>query len=162
MNFRNGQLNLWLDFHSSGRCSSPLLSSPTEASLVTRFQIVSSAFIAASILVGATLPASASVYEDAKKVCLERFNDEQKSGSVPKGMNKSRYLAQCQKSYVRSVQLENELNNVDSKTDDSVDGSNAQSKDGQGGPEILPPATTPKKPAKTSATKPLPRFKPAV
>ena len=131
---------------------------------MTRIQIFSSVLIAGSVLAGSAMPAAASVFEDAKKVCLERFNDEQKSGSVPKGMNKSRYLAQCQKSYVHSVQLENELNNTDSKTDNSVDGSNAQSRDGQGGPEILPPAATAKsaKPAKKAANKPLPRFKPTV
>ena len=77
---------------------------------MTRIQILSSVLIAGSVLAGSAMPAAASVFEDAKKVCLERFNDEQKSGSVPKGMNKSRYLAQCQKSYVHSVQLENELN----------------------------------------------------
>jgi len=125
-------------------------------------RIFSSVLIAGSVLVGAALPAAASVAEDAKKVCLERFNDEQKSGSVPKGMNKQRYLSQCQRSYARSVQLENELNNQDAKPDTGIDGSNAQSKDGQGGPEILP-ATSSTKPAKTAKpAKPLPRFKPAV
>jgi hypothetical protein len=126
---------------------------------VTRIRIFSSVLIAGSVLAGAALPAAASVAEDAKKVCLERFNDEQKSGSVPKGMNKARYLSQCQRSYVHSVQLENELNNQDAKPDTGIDGSNAQSKDGQGGPEILP-VTSSTKPAK--AAKPLPRFKPAL
>jgi hypothetical protein len=119
--------------------------------------------IAGTVLAGVALPAAASVAEDARRVCLERFNDEQKSGSVPKGMNKARYLAQCQKSYVHSVQLENELNNQD-KADNSIDGSNAQSKDGQGGPEILPVRSSakPVKAAKTPSAKPMPRFKPAV
>lgn len=129
---------------------------------MTRTRIFSSVLVAGSVLAGAALPAASSVYEDAKKVCLERFNDEQKSGSVPKGMNKSRYLSQCQRSYVRSVQLENELNNQDSKPGTTtVDGSNALSKDGQGGPEILP-ATSARKAAKVPSAKPLPRFKPAV
>ena len=133
---------------------------------MTRIRILSSVLIAGSVLAGAALPAAASVAEDAKKVCLDRFNDEQKSGSVPKGMNKQRYLAQCQKSYVHSIQLENELNNQDAKPDNGIDGSNAQSKDGQGGPELLP-VTKPAKPARTPAgkatsAKPTPRFKPAI
>lgn len=119
-------------------------------------RLLSSLAIAGSIFAVTANVAIASVYDDAKKVCLERYNDELKSGSVPNGMNKTRYLNQCQKSYVHSVQLENELNENQA---DNQDGSNAQSKDGQGGPEILPPAPPAKK---APASKPVPRFKPTI
>lgn len=121
-------------------------------------RLFSSLAIAGSIFALTANVAMASVYDDAKKVCLERYNDELKSGSVPKGMNKTRYLTQCQNSYVRSVKLENELNENQA---DNQDGSNAQSKDGQGGPEILPPAPAAHA-KKTPASKPVPRFKPTI
>ena len=47
-----------------------------------------------------------SVTEDAKKVCIERYNMEKDGGSLPKGMAKSKYMSQCTKGYVRTVQLE--------------------------------------------------------
>ena len=119
-------------------------------------RLLSSLALAGSIFAVTANVATASVYEDAKRVCLERYNDELKSGSVPKGMNKTRYLNQCQNSYVRSVKLENELNENQA---DNQDGSHAQSKDGQGGPEILPPAPAAKK---APASKPAPRFKPTI
>jgi|GEM_PF-2081040 len=106
-------------------------------------------------------PAKASVWDDARKVCLERYNDELKSGSVPNRMTKDRYVRQCQASYVRSAKLDNELEEVRSPNDQAGDAGNFN---GQGGPEDLvsPPPAQPAKPAAPArASKPLPRFKPA-
>ena len=50
-----------------------------------------------------------SVTEDAKKVCTERYTMEKDGGSLPKGMAKSKYMSQCTKGYVRTVQLEAQL-----------------------------------------------------
>lgn len=125
---------------------------------MTNMRLFSSLAIVGSIFAVTANVAMASVYDDAKKVCLERYNDELKSGSVPKGMNRTRYLSQCQNSYVRSVKLENELNENQAA---NQDGSDAQSKDGQGGPEILPPAPAAHA-KKTPPSKPVPRFKPTI
>jgi hypothetical protein len=103
------------------------------------------------------------VWDEARKVCTERYNDEARSGTVPNGMNKTRYMNQCQGSYVRSAKLENEL---EDNLNEVTDGSASHSKNGQGGPEILLPQAQPagqvagRKPA--TATKPLPRFKPTI
>lgn len=123
-----------------------------------RIHLFSSVLIAGSFFASAAMPSAASVYDEARKVCNDRFSDEQKSGSVPKGMSKERYLGQCQRSYVRSVKLESELNDADN----DFDGSEAQSKDGQGGPEILPPQAASAKGTRKAAVKPLPRFKPTI
>lgn len=106
-------------------------------------------------------PATASVWDEARKVCLERYNDELKSGSVPNRMTKDRYVKQCQASYVRSAKLDQELEDVLSPNDEAGD---AGSFNGQGGPEdlVTPPAVQPPKPAAPGrVSKPLPRAKPA-
>ena len=126
---------------------------------MTKMRLLSSLSIIGLLTMASTMPSSASVYEEAKKVCAERFADEQKSGSVPTGMSKSRYLSQCQNSYVRSVKLESELNDAS-----MVDQENSvrHSKNGQGGPEILPPAAKPAASTSVKVVKPLPRFKPTI
>lgn len=106
-------------------------------------------------------PATASVWDDARKVCLERYNDELKSGSVPNRMTKDRYVKQCQASYVRSAKLDEELEDALGPNDGAGD---ASSFTGQGGPEdlVTPPAAQQPKPAAPArAAKPLPRAKPA-
>jgi len=127
-------------------------------------RLFSSVVFSAACALASVVPASAgSVWDEARKVCTERYNDEVKSGTVPNGMNKTRYMNQCQGSYVRSVQLENEL---DDNLTDNADGSDANSKNGQGGPEILLPQAHPSAQAAgrkaTAATKPVPRFKPTI
>lgn len=131
---------------------------------VMRF-ICSAAFVSA-VAAAFVAPASAgSVWEEARKVCTERYNDEVRSGTVPNGMNKTRYLNQCQGSYVRSVKLESELEET---LDVEVDGSDAQSRNGQGGPEILVPQSAPAAPGaaaparKSAPSRPVPKFKPTI
>ena len=64
--------------------------------------------IAFSVLgLAATLaPSAASVYDDAKKICLDRYVEEKVENSVPAGMSKERYLRQCQGSYVKTAARE--------------------------------------------------------
>ena len=100
--------------------------------------------LCAAIAVGfafslAPLPASAtSITEDAKKVCIERYNLEKDGGSLPKGMAKSKYMSQCTKGYVRTAQLEASL---------AQQGTSANSQAGTSGnslaaqPEPLKPQT---------------------
>lgn len=133
---------------------------------MTPMRLFSSAILASVIATAFVAPATAgSVWEEARKVCTDRYNDEVKSGTVPNGMNKTRYMNQCQGSYVRSVKLESEL---EENLQGDMDGSTAHSKNGQGGPEILPPQSQPVAPATTVTTKkvapakPLPRFKPTI
>lgn len=132
---------------------------------MTPMRMFSSAAFVSAVAMASVMPASASsVWEEARKVCTERYNDEAKSGTVPNGMNKTRYMNQCQGSYVRSVKLESELEenlNID------VDAPVAHSKNGQGGPEILPPQSARDASAslsgkKQAPSKPVPRFKPTI
>lgn len=125
---------------------------------MTSTRLLRSCAIIGLVTMASGAPSSASVYEEARQVCAARFADEQKSGSVPKGMSKSRYLSQCQNSYVRSVKLERELRGA-SKSDQEETAKH--SKDGQGGPEILPPASTAKA-TRPKLVKPTPRFKPTL
>jgi len=63
-------------------------------------------------LVGWTMPLSvawASLAQEAKKVCLERYNAEKDGGTLPAGMPKSKYMSQCTRSFVRNAQLEAEM-----------------------------------------------------
>ena len=57
-------------------------------------------------LLAALVPAHASVAQDAKKICLERYNVEKDGGTLPAGMAKAKYLKQCTTSYVRNAALE--------------------------------------------------------
>jgi hypothetical protein len=104
-------------------------------------------------------PAVSSPWEEARKICLERYNDEVRSGTVPNRMTKSRYLNQCQASYVRSAKLEDELEEAM-----GADAGQAQanSPNGQGGPEdLVRPATQPaRNAAPARPVRPTPRFKP--
>lgn len=131
---------------------------------MTPMRLFSSVVFSAACALASVVPASAgSVWDEARKVCTERYNDEVKSGTVPNGMNKTRYMNQCQGSYVRSVQLENEL---EDNLGDNTDGSASHSKNGQGGPEILLPQAQATEPATgrkaTVTSKPVPRFKPTI
>jgi hypothetical protein len=100
---------------------------------------------AALALTGLT-PASASVAEDAKKICLERYNVEKAGGTIPAGMPKAKYLKQCTTSIARNARLEAEMEAAAA----------AQGQSGQGGPAITDPANTPKltnpKPVQTPKT----------
>lgn len=107
-------------------------------------------------------PAVASVWDEARKVCLDRYNDELKSGSVPNRMTKDRYVKQCQASYVRSAKLEDELEGA---LGPNVETTSGDSFNGQGGPEDPEPVIVDRpKPAAAAApardAKPLPRPKP--
>ena len=131
--------------------------------MVNRMRLFSSVAFSAACILASVVPASAgSVWDEARKVCTARYNDEVKSGTVPNGMNKTRYMNQCQGSYVRSVQLESELEDF---LNDTTNGSGSNSKNGKGGPEILLPQAHPKEQGAsshkgTTSTKPVPRFKP--
>lgn len=63
-----------------------------------------------AIAVAATLsPALATSNEDAKKICLERYNLEKEGGTIPVGMTKAKYMSQCTNSIRRQAKLEQEL-----------------------------------------------------
>ena len=64
--------------------------------------VLSLGFVAPAI--GASFDAAA-----ARKTCQDRYADEQKSGTIPAGMSKSRYVSQCANSLRRDFQLEQEL-----------------------------------------------------
>lgn len=61
--------------------------------------------------------ASSTSTQDAKKICLERYNLEKEGGTIPVGMSKSKYMSQCTNSIRRNAQLEQEM---------SAQGSNGQ------------------------------------
>lgn len=65
---------------------------------------------AVALLVGSTV-ATAAVFDakEAKKTCLDRYNEEQAGGTIPAGMSKSKYLSQCVNSMRRNAELEKEL-----------------------------------------------------
>lgn len=50
--------------------------------------------------------ASAANAQDAKKICLERYNLEKSGGTLPDGMAKSKYMSQCTNSIKRIAALE--------------------------------------------------------
>jgi hypothetical protein len=91
-------------------------------------------------------PANASIKEDAKKICLERYNVEKAGGTIPAGMPKEKYMRQCTTSIVRNAQIEAEMEAAAA----------AQGQGGQGGPALTDPSATPKltttKPASTAKT----------
>jgi len=55
----------------------------------------------------------ASPAQDARKVCLERYNVEKAGGTLPAGMSKAKYLTQCTTSILRNAKLEAELKAAD-------------------------------------------------
>ena len=81
----------------------------------------------------ALLPVRASVAEDAKKICLERYNVEKAGGTIPAGMPKAKYMKQCTTSIVRNAALEQA----------AAQEASAQGAGGRGGPLISEPANTP-------------------
>lgn len=54
-------------------------------------------------------PGHASPAQDAKKICLERYEVEKAGGTLPAGMNKTKYVNQCTLSILRNAKLEAEL-----------------------------------------------------
>ena len=60
-------------------------------------------------LVAALSPGQASPAQDAKKVCLDRFEIEKAGGTLPIGMNKTEYVNQCTLSILRNAKLDAEL-----------------------------------------------------
>ncbi len=119
------------------------------------------AFASSSTAAVLAAPVHASTWEEARKVCLERYNDELRSGTVPNRMTKSRYLNQCQASYVRSAKLEDELE--ETLGPDALSIEDTADLNGQGGPELLPPSrpVQPKQVTPPRPSIPQPRFKPA-
>lgn len=101
--------------------------------------------------------ASASAYDDARKICAERYDLEKSSGTVPAGMTKERYLGQCQRGYMRNIKLQEALDDADQAkpADNIVPSKNVLKQNGQGGPEILPPS-------RSNRQIPAPRFKPTI
>jgi hypothetical protein len=91
------------------------------------------AFGLAALLSAFALPAAASVAEDAKKICLERYNVEKAGGTIPAGMPKSKYMKQCTSSIARNAALQEKL------ADDAA----AQGAGGQGGPTVTDPSKIP-------------------
>jgi len=160
MNGIDGQLNLWLDFAGLRLSVLPIRTGAVWPSVTLMRNSVFLAFAALGLASIQAAPASASVWDDARKVCLDRYNDEVKSGTVPNRMTKARYLNQCQASYVRTAKLEDELEEA---LGPNTDATEATVRDGQGGPELLPPAppAQPKPAAPPRPAKPMPRFKPA-
>lgn len=53
--------------------------------------------------------AGATSTDDAKKICLERYNLEKDGGTIPVGMSKAKYMSQCTNSIRRQAKLEQEL-----------------------------------------------------
>ena len=100
---------------------------------------------AALVSIG-SLPAGASVAQDAQKICLERYNVEKAGNTIPAGMPKSKYMSQCTKHVVSNAQIEEDL------AKDAA----SQGQGGEGGPLITDPSKTPK-----LSTKPVPTAKPA-
>lgn len=60
---------------------------------------------------GFVAPATAASFDAAaaRKTCQERYADEHKSGTIPAGMSKSRYVSLCANSLRRDFQLEQDL-----------------------------------------------------
>lgn len=76
-------------------------------------RIALSAVVTVSGLVGLVSlaqTAQASLAQEAKKICIERYNVEKAGGTLPAGMPKSKYLSQCTRSFIRNAQLEAEMN----------------------------------------------------
>jgi hypothetical protein len=57
------------------------------------------------------LPATATAFDSKKanKICVDRYNIEKESGTVPAGMPKSKYVSQCTRAMKRNAQLQAEL-----------------------------------------------------
>jgi len=156
----NGQSKFCLDFVENPRCFDGGKETGGRSRVTVMRKLFVLAFASVSTAAVLAAPVRASSWEEARKVCLERYNDEARSGTVPNRMTKSRYLNQCQASYVRSAKLEDELEETLDQnaqpTGDAVD------RNGQGGPELLPPRAAQAKPAMPARpTVPQPRFKPA-
>jgi hypothetical protein len=75
--------------------------------LVTSFRW----FSALAIGLVCVLPASAATFDvkAARKTCLDLYNAEKESGTIPAGMPKSKYVNQCTNSMRRSAELDKEL-----------------------------------------------------
>jgi hypothetical protein len=85
-----------------------------------------------------------------------RFVDNGNNPSTDTWLNRN----QCQASYVRPAKLEDDLEEA---LGPNTGATEATVRDGQGGPELLPPAAQaqPKPAATPRPAKPMPRFKPA-
>lgn len=73
---------------------------------------ISLASIAAVGIAVTLAPAMATSTEEAKKICLERYNLEKEGGSIPVGMTKAKYMSQCTNSIKRNAQLEQDEQNA--------------------------------------------------
>ncbi|NOT41900.1 MAG: hypothetical protein HOP13_15575 [Alphaproteobacteria bacterium] len=94
-----------------------------------------------------TATANASVTQASpQKICLERYNAENASGTIPYRMSKATYINQCIGSIRRAAKLEQELADGTAATDDV------------GANEVTPaaanakPAATTNKPARVQTT----------
>ncbi len=66
-----------------------------------------SAAIALGFALSPAMAASAPAAQEAKKICLERYNLEKSGGTLPDGMAKSKYMSQCTNSIRRIAALQN-------------------------------------------------------
>lgn len=59
----------------------------------------------------AVAPATAATFDvkAAKQTCLDLYNAEKESGTIPAGMPKTKYVSQCTNSMRRSAELDKEL-----------------------------------------------------
>jgi hypothetical protein len=60
-----------------------------------------------ALTLSTALAADTSVVQEAKKICLERYNLEKSGGTLPDGMAKSKYMSQCTNSIKRTAALQN-------------------------------------------------------
>jgi hypothetical protein len=89
----------------------------------------------------ASLPAIAVAFDAkaARKTCLERYNTEKESGTIPAGMPKSKYLSQCTNSMRRAAKLKQEL----AEEQAAKKGSNELTTAAQGQPGTTPSTSKP-------------------
>ena len=107
---------------------------------MNRVQLISSVSFGLIVVTASLSPASASLADDARRVCAERYTREAASGTVPYRMSKSRYLSQCTTSYIRTEKLNAQPGLQADQSDDDFDAEvSGDDRDGIGGPEILEP-----------------------
>lgn len=72
--------------------------------------IGSATLVFSAALCGTAMAATATFdVQEAKKTCLERYNAEQESRTIPAGMSKSKYVGQCVNSMRRNAEMEKDL-----------------------------------------------------
>ncbi|MFM9863220.1 MAG: hypothetical protein ACKVRO_06400 [Micropepsaceae bacterium] len=105
--------------------------------------------LAAAALVLSSAAANASAPPDAKKICVDRFNTENASGTIPYRMSKATYINQCIGSIRRAAKLEQELSEGTAGTDTA---GNAGGNEAASTSTTTKPATTTNKPTRIQTT----------